>query len=130
MGERFLIRRALLLVPLLWVVGFARDANSYLAIEGDHLRVRFGWHFNERFPIAAIESVAPTRWPWYYGLGWRGNFNGTIGLVASFQGVVEIRFREDMRVAMLPFLMVRCDRLAVSLEEPEQFMAKLSQSIQ
>ena len=130
MDERFLIRRATLLLPLLWLVGFTRDSNSYVAIEGDQLRARFGWFFNETFPLAEVVSVTPTRWPWYYGLGWRGNFVGLVGLVASFQGVVEIRFSRRMKVAgLLPFMKFPCDRLAVSLEEPERFMTALRQSI-
>ena len=130
MSERFLIRRAWLLRPLLFLVGFTRDSNSYAAVEGDELRVRFGWFFNQRVPLAAVESVGPMRWPWYYGLGWRANLAGLIGLVASFEGVVEVRLKERRRVGgILPFIKLPCDRLAVSLEQPEAFMKELERRI-
>ncbi len=130
-GQRFLIRRAWLLQPLLFLVGFTRNSNSYVAIEGDLLRARFGWFFNQTFPLAEIESVGLTRWPWYYGLGWRGNLTGLVGLVASFEGVVEVRFKRRFKIGgLLPFIKFPCDRLAISLEEPEAFIASLNQSIQ
>jgi hypothetical protein len=131
MNERFLIRRAWWLRPLLFLVGFTRDSNSYVSIEGEELRVRFGWFFNQRIPLAQIESVGPMRWPWYYGLGWRANLVGLIGLVASFQGVVQVRLKERRKIGgILPFVKLPCDRLAVSLDEPEAFMAVLQRSIQ
>jgi hypothetical protein len=131
MNERFLIRRAWWLRPLLFLVGFTRDSNSYVSIEGEELRVRFGWFFNQRIPLAQIESVGPMRWPWYYGLGWRANLVGLIGLVASFQGVVQVRLKERRKIGgILPFVKLPCDRLAVSLDEPEAFMAMLRRSIQ
>lgn len=124
--RRFLIRRDGWLQPLLFMVGLTRDSNSYVAIEGDRLRVRFGWFFNQTFALSDIERAEAMRWPWYYGLGWRANLVGLVGLVASMQGVVAIRFRERQRVGgIVPFFKLRCDRLAVSLREPEDFIAAL-----
>jgi hypothetical protein len=126
-SRRFLIRRAWWLRPLLLLVGLTNDANSYVAIEGERLRVRFGWFFNQTFPLSAIEGVAPMRWPWYHGLGWRTNLVGLVGWVASLRGVVQIRFLERQRVGwIIPLVKLRCDRLAVSLEEPEAFIAALN----
>ena len=131
MTEHFLIRRAWLLRPLLILVGFTRDSNSYSAIEGEELRIRFGWFFNQAVPLAEVASVAPMRWPWYYGLGWRANLAGLIGLVASFEGVVEVRLKQRRKVGgILPFVKLPCDRLAISLEQPDQFIAALKRSIQ
>jgi len=69
------------------------------------------------------------RWPWYYGLGWRTNLRGLVGVVASMRGVVQIRFRQRQRVGIIPLVKLRCDRLAVSLEEPEAFMAALNEAL-
>ncbi len=129
-SRRFTIRRSGWLQPLLLLVGAARDANSYVAIEGEALRVRFGWCFNETFPLSGIESVAMGRWPWYYGLGWRSNLVGMVGIVGSYSGVVEIRFKQRQRVAgILPFFKLGCDRLMVSLNEPDDFIEALSRAI-
>jgi hypothetical protein len=128
--RRFLIRRDLWLQPLLFVVGAARDSNSYVTIEEDRLRVRFGWFFNETFALSDIEDVETMRWPWYYGLGWRSNLVGLVGLVASFHGVIAVRFRRRQRVAgIIPFMKLRCDRLAVSLREPEELIAVLTRAV-
>ena len=124
--RRFLIRRDAWLQPLLFLIGLVRDSNSYLAIEGERLRVRYGWFFNQTFALNDIEGVEPSRWPWYGGLGWRSNLAGLIGLVASYRGVVEIRFRERQRVGgIVPFFKLPCDRLAVSLREPDDLIAEL-----
>lgn len=128
-SRRFLIRRAWWLRPLLLLVGLTTDANSYAVIEGERLRVRFGWFFNQTFALTVIEGVAPMRWPWYYGLGWRTNLRGLVGVVASMRGVVQIRFRQRQRVGIIPLVKLRCDRLAVSLEEPETFMAALNEAL-
>jgi hypothetical protein len=129
--ERFLIRRAWLLRPLLFLVGLVRDSNSFAAIGGGDLRVRFGWFFDQGFPLSDIQAVERTRWPWYYGLGWRANLVGRIGLVASLEGVVEVHFKTRRRVGgILPFIKLPCDRLAISLERPEAFIDALRVSIQ
>jgi hypothetical protein len=54
---------------------------------------------------------------------------GTIGLVGSLRGVVQIRFRERQRVGVLPFVKFGCNRLVLSLEEPEEFVAALKAAI-
>ena len=128
--KRYTVRRYGWLQPLLFLVGAARDSNSFAAIEGDVLRLRFGWFFNETFPLSRIESLARGRWPWYYGLGWRSNLVGMVGIVGSFSGVVELRFRQRQRVAgILPFLKLGCDSLMVSLNEPDDFIEALSRAI-
>ena len=124
--RRFLIRREAWLQPLLFIVGLVRDSNSYVAVEGELLRVRFGWFFNQTFALSEIEGIEAMRWPWYYGLGWRSNLAGLAGVVASMRGVVVIRFRQRQRVGgIVPLVKLRCDRLAVSLREPEDLMAAL-----
>ena len=128
--RRFLIRREAWLQPLLWLVGLVRDSNSYVAIEGERLRVRFGWFFHQTFALSDIEGVEAMRWPWYYGLGWRSNLVGLVGVVGSMRGVVAIRFRERQRVGgIVPLVKLRCDRLAVSVREPEELVAALRRTV-
>ena len=122
--RRFHIRRNPLLRPLLAPFG-GTAGRSFIEIDGDRLRARFGWLFDYTFPLDQIEDAGPSRWPWYLGLGWRTTLRGRIGLIGSYQNVVEIRFRTRYRVNMvLPKL--SCERLAVSLEELEAFLEALS----
>jgi hypothetical protein len=124
--RRFLIRREWWLQPLLFLVGLVRDSNSYVAVDGDRLQVRFGWFFNQTYALSDIESVEPYRWPWYYGLGWRSNLVGLVGVVASYRGVMLIRFRQRQRAGgILPFIKLPWDRLAVSLREPDELVVEL-----
>jgi hypothetical protein len=128
---RFYIRRSWWLQPLLFLIGLTRDANSYAALEGPLLRVRFGWFFNQAFPLSAVASVEQIRWPWIYGLGWRTNFVGLVGLVASMDGVVQVRFRDRQRAGgILPFIKLPCDRLAISLRDPEGFILEVQRRIE
>ena len=122
--QRFLIRRNKVLRPLLAPFG-GTAARSFVEIDGDRLRAKFGWLFDYTFPIDQIEDAGPSKWPWYLGLGWRTTLRGRIGLIGSYKNVVEIRLRTRYRVNMvLPKL--SCERLAVSLEEPEAFLEALS----
>jgi hypothetical protein len=128
--RRFLIRRDAWLQPLLFLLGTVRDSNSYVVVEGNGLRVRFGWLFNQTFALSDIESAEPMSWPWYGGLGWRGDLRGLVGLIGSLRGVIVIRFRERQRVSgIVPFLKLRCDRLAVSVREPEELIAVLRRAV-
>ena len=128
--RRFLLRRDGWIQPLLFLVGLVRDSNSYVAVEGDRLRVRFGWLFNQTFALNDIEAVETANWPWYLGLGWRWNPAGMAGLIGSLRGVVVIRFRERQRVGgILPFVKLSCDRVAVSLREPEDFAGEVLRHI-
>ena len=129
-GLRFLIRRDGWVQPLLFLVGLVRDSNSYVAFEGDRVRVRFGWFFNQTFALSDIDGVEPMRWPWYYGLGWRTNLTSLVGVVASRRGVVALRFRSRQRVGgILPFFKLGCVRLAVSLREPDEFFKALQRHL-
>jgi hypothetical protein len=128
--RRFLIRRDGWVQPLLFLVGLVRDSNSYVAIEGDRLRVRFGWFFNQTFALSDIEGAEPISWAWYHGLGWRSSLMGSVGVVGSYRGVVALRFRRRQRVGgIIPFVKLSCDRLAVSLREPEEFVGALNRAI-
>jgi hypothetical protein len=128
--RRFLIRRDGWVQPLLWLVGLVGDSNSYAAIEGEQLRVRFGWFFNHTCALGDIEGVEAISWAWYRGLGWRASFSGLAGVVGSYRGVVAIRFRRRQRIGgIVPFVKLSCDRLALSLHEPEEFIAALNRAL-
>ena len=79
-------------MPLLVLFG-GTAGRSYLELTGDALVARFGWLFHRRFPLKDIEGAARRSWPLLYGIGWRSNLLGIIGLIGSHAGVVEIRFR-------------------------------------
>ena len=121
--QRFPILISPLWRPFLFPFG-ATPERAFAAIEDNHLHVRFGRLFDHRFPLKAVEGVAPSHWPVWAGVGWRTNLRGTIGLVGSYVNIVEIRFKEPQRVRLLfPFT---CKRLALSLEEPRDFIAALA----
>jgi hypothetical protein len=121
MAERFPIRVDAFWRPFL-MLGGAGGENSYVEIDEDAITVRFGWLFNQTMPRDEIEGAEPIAWPWWAGIGLRVIYlNGGLGLVGSYNGVVEIRFRERRR--LWGFTGYR--RLAVSLEEPERFLQAL-----
>jgi hypothetical protein len=88
------------------------------------LVARFGWLFNYSFPLADIEGAGMRSWPLLYGIGWRSNLFGVIGLIGSRGNVVEVRLRRGQWVWMV--LPLPCNRLAVSLEDPEAFLEALA----
>lgn len=111
--------------PLLLPFGGSPE-RSYAELEDGTLHVRFGWLFDQRFPLEEVEAASPSHWPVWAGIGWRTNFAGTVGLIGTYVNIVEVRFREPQRVRML--LPTRCSRLYVSLEEPREFIATLREA--
>ena len=122
--QRFPILISPLWRPLLWPFGATAD-RAYVDIEDGEIHVRFGRLFEHRFPVDEVEGVGPAHWPLWAGVGWRTNFRGTVGLIGTYVSIVEVRFKETQRVRML--LPVPCKRLVLSVEEPREFIAALSQ---
>ena len=119
-GTRFQIRIDPWWQPLLLVGGATRE-NSYIELDGDIVTARLGLVFRREIPRSHIEDAAAIAWPWYMGVGWRSNLRDQVGLIGSYQGVVELHLSEPFRVMGL----LSCTRLAVSVEEPEAFLAAL-----
>lgn len=97
--------------------------RAFAAIDDGELRVSFGRLFDHRFPLEAVETVAPSRWPLWAGIGLRTDFRRTVGLVGAYVNTVEVRFKERQRVRMV--VPLPCERLVLSLEDPEAFIAAL-----
>lgn len=121
-ATRFPIRRDPWWVPLLVPYG-ATSGRSYVELADDQLVARFGWLFDYSFPLAGIEGAGPRSWPWLYGIGWKSNVFGVIGLIGSYRNVVEVRLKRRRWIWML--LPWSCNRLAVSMEDPEAFLEAL-----
>jgi len=105
------------------LAGGATSRNSYVELAERGLRFRFGLLFDRTIPYEEIQSAFPRSWPLLYGIGWRSNLRGVIGLVGSFDGVVEVRLKKRSRA----WLVFPCDRICVSLEQPGEFVAALEE---
>ena len=123
-GTRFPMRLDPWWRPLL-LAGGATQGNSYLEIEHEALTVRFGMLYQETLRLADIESVGEADWPVWMGIGWRIGFGERFGLIGSYDGVVEMRLREPLRV----WRFANCTRLAVSLEDPVAFAGALNAKV-
>jgi hypothetical protein len=121
-ATRFPIRRDPWWVPLLLLFG-GTPGRSYVELTDDRLVARFGWLFHHSFPLIDIEGAGRRSWPLLYGIGWRTNLFGVIGLIGSRGNVVEVRLKRRRWVWML--LPLSCNRLAVSLEDQEAFLEAL-----
>lgn len=97
--------------------------RAFAAIDDGELHVSFGRLFEHRFPLEAVETVASSRWPLWAGIGLRTDFRRTVGLVGAYVNTVEVRFKERQRVRMV--VPLPCERLVLSLEDPEAFIAAL-----
>jgi len=122
---RFPIRiDAIWRAPLL--AGGATARNSYVALTDEGVHFRFGLLFNRTIPYEQVNAAFPRSWPLLYGVGWRSNLRGVIGLIGSYHDVVEVRLKTRSRAWALIF---PCDRIAVSLEDPERFVEALSERL-
>ncbi len=115
---RFQIRVDPVWRPFVLIGGATRE-NSYVEVTDDGITVCFGLLFKRTIPRGDVKDVFVRSWPLWYGIGWRSNLRGVIGLVGSYTGVVEIRLNERGRAwGVFP-----CDRIGVSLEDPGGFIA-------
>ena len=110
---RFPIRMDPVWRPAL-LAGGATPGRSYVDVSADEVLFRFGFWFRQSIPRSEIVSVTVRSWPVWYGVGWRSNLRGVIGLIGSYQGVVEVKLRNRTRAwGVFP-----CDRIAVSVADP------------
>ena len=109
--------------PLLMPFGVTQE-RAFVQVGERELRVCFGPLFDFRFPLEEVERAAPARWPFWAGIGPRGGFRGTVAFVGAYEKTVEVRFKERQRVRMI--VPVPCQRLVLSLEDPEGFIAALA----
>lgn len=103
------------------LAGGAISDNSYVDVAEESVTFHFGLLFTRTIPRSEITSVESRHWPLIAGIGWRSTLRGVIGLIGSFDGVVEVRLAKRSR-AWFVFPM---DRICVSLEDPNGFMAAL-----
>ncbi|MCH8815514.1 MAG: hypothetical protein IH957_10560 [Chloroflexi bacterium] len=115
---RFQIRTDPFWRPFVLIGGATRD-NSYVEVTDEGITLCFGLLFKRTIPRGDVKDVFVRSWPLWYGIGWRSNLRGVIGLVGSYTGVVEIRLNKRSRAwGVFP-----CDRICVSLEHPDAFIA-------
>jgi hypothetical protein len=105
---------------LIGAFGGTQDA-SYVELSDDSVRFKFGPLFDRTFLRADIASAEKRAMQWWDGWGWRSNLTGRIGLLGSHNGVVLLKLRKRSRAwGVFP-----CSSIAVSLQEPDAFIAAL-----
>jgi hypothetical protein len=118
---RFNIRIDPVWRPLMLIAG-ATPTNSYVEIEGETIRFRFGAIINESVALSNVSTAAGRSWPWWQGIGVRA-FGEQLGLIGTVENVVELMLREPVRVSFgfvpWPF---GIRRISLSLEDPQGFM--------
>jgi hypothetical protein len=101
------------------LIGGATKQNSYVEVTDGEVSFRYGALFNRTMPKSEVVDAYTREWPWWYGIGWRSDLRGVIGLVGSYQNVVEVKLASRSRAwGVFP-----CDRIAVSVEDPAGFIA-------
>jgi hypothetical protein len=99
----------------------ATESGSYAEVRNDSIHVHFGFLFERTFSRDEISSASRWQPAWWHGIGYRSNLRGRIGLLGSHQGVVEIRLKKSTRSwGVFP-----CNRVAISLQDPDGFLAAL-----
>jgi hypothetical protein len=118
MNRRFQIRIDPVWRPLL-VLGGATRENSFVEVTDDAITFSLGLLFRRTIPRSEVKAAFRRSWPLLYGVGWRSNLRGVIGLIGSYDNVVEVRLHRRQRPAWLVF---PCDRICASLEDPDAFV--------
>ena len=120
-AQRFQIRIDPLWQPLLVAAGITTK-NAYVEVADGTLDVHFGLLFQQKLRREEVREAVICDWPLWKGIGWRTNLIDQVGLIGSQKGVVELRLHSPIRIWSL----LRCRRLAISLEEPGSFLETLA----
>lgn len=123
--DKFEISRDLLWRAPLRLIG-ATEERSYVTLGKDAIDLQLGMA-RVRIPYANVREAKPRKWPWYLGVGIRIAGDKTLGLIGSTRGVVQISLREPTVDGVL--FMRRPNHVAVSLAEPEVFLAALRERL-
>jgi hypothetical protein len=125
---RYPIRISPLWLGLFALFGFPKK-RSYAEIDGQALHFHFGTA-HERIPIGEITSIAPRRWPLYFGLGAKYGPDGGVAYVGSREGVVQIDFAQPRPMNVWgPFHASHARCVIVSIEDADRFIADLRERI-
>jgi hypothetical protein len=125
-SRSFPIRRDLLWRPLLVLCGGATSSESYVELSPGAVRVRFGWLFDELIFLGDISGAEARAWSFLNGWGSQTSFRGTVALIGSTTGVIDIRLTRSIKMRFgLPGWNLSYDHINVSLEEPLAFLAAL-----
>lgn len=130
---RYSIRISSIMKPVLFTAGINHD-NTYVELGDGVFHVKMGPWFEHQFSLDQIASVAASDWPWYGGLGTKlGPEKGGVGVVASMEGIVALRFKEPQGVklwVLVTDLNASCNELRISLEEPQAFIQAVQQILE
>lgn len=123
---RYTISRSPWLRPLL-ILFTATESRSWVEIEETGIRAQYGW-YRIFVPHESITSVHRANWPWYAGIGWRTNLRSVIGLIGSYEGVVEIAIDPPQRTRLIG-IGLGMKQLIISLEDPEGFLDEIAKHL-
>jgi hypothetical protein len=90
-------------------------SRSYVALERDAVRVRFGF-FERRFPRERIVGARRIPRKFWYGIGWHTDFRRMLTVNGSLGGQIELELAAPERLRLLG-LPARCTRPRVSLSD-------------
>ncbi len=103
------------------LIGGATPGKSYVELDDETLHMRFGWFFRQSIPRNEIESADQTSWSMLHAIGWGVFRPKRYGFIGSTNGVVELHLSKPIRI--WGYI---CPSIAVSLEDPERFLAALA----
>jgi hypothetical protein len=118
----FDIRYAAGLRPLFGLLGMG-PARSGVEVTAETVRVRMGWAFRARIPLADVRHVTPDVRPLVWGWGVHG-VAGRWLVNGSSHGLVRLDVHPPCRATVLG-VPVRLSTLWVSFTDPSGFMAAL-----
>ena len=97
---------------------------AYVELTDDAVHVRLGWAFSARIPRRLVTSAGPGKRPTIPLTAGAHGWNGRWLVNGAPDGIVAVELREPVRAFTAGFP-IRLKLLAVSLEDPDGFLAAL-----
>jgi len=97
---------------------------AYVDVDDDTVHVRLGWAFSTRIPRRLVASAGPGKRPTIPLTAGAHGWNGRWLVNGAPDGIVAVELTEAVRAFVAGFP-IRLRLLAVSLEDPDGFLAAL-----
>ncbi|WP_017326004.1 hypothetical protein [Synechococcus sp. PCC 7336] len=108
-------------------------STAYVEITEHELLIREGNLFHESFLLQDLGRAGLDNWNWLMGLGLHTDFQGTVAPITSPEKVIGIPVATPrslfLRLAGPLGFQVDCNRLVMSLAEPDSFLVAFNASL-
>lgn len=111
---------------LLFASGGHGPNVTYVDVSAETISVRAGWVFQADIPRASVKQISRRTNPWWNVGGTQTDFLGSWAVSGSYRNIVVCDVEPRGKGRLFSLFPVSIHRILFSLEEPEEFLARMT----